>query len=183
MRPGDYTLVTNSYTNDRNRRLSQSTYGNFDILSYAYDSHNNITSASDGTHTTTYAYDGKDQLLRENNQAAGKTWTYTYDDGGNILSKTEYAYTTGALGTPLDTIAYTYGDSTWGDLLTAYDGQTLTCDEIGNLAGDGTWTYTWQHARQLASMTDGTTSLSFYLLVPYTTGEGFYLYPYSPLHK
>ena len=54
---------------------------------------------SDGRSTTTYAYDSFDQLVRENNQAAGKTWTYAYDDGGNILSKTEYAYTTGTLGT------------------------------------------------------------------------------------
>ena len=54
---------------------------------------------SDGQSTTTYAYDSFDQLVRENNQAAGKTWTYAYDDGGNIQSKTEYAYTTGTLGT------------------------------------------------------------------------------------
>ena len=53
---------------------------------------------SDGQNTTTYAYDSFDQLVRENNQAAGKTWTYAYDDGGNIRSKTEYAYTTGTLG-------------------------------------------------------------------------------------
>ena len=46
-------------------------------------------------------------------------------------------------------------------MLTAYDGQTLTTDTIGNLTGDGTWTYTWQHARQLAGMTDGTTAISF----------------------
>ena len=29
---------------------------------------------SDGQSTTTYAYDSFDQLVRENNQAAGKTW-------------------------------------------------------------------------------------------------------------
>lgn len=60
---------------------------------------------------------------------------YTYDNGGNILSKTEYAYTTGTLGTALDTITYGY-DTTWKDLLTSYDGQTLTSDNIGNLTND-----------------------------------------------
>ena len=83
----------------------------------------------------TYVYDDFDQLTRENNQAAGKTWVYTYDNGGNILSKTEYAYTTGTLGAALDTITYGY-DTTWKDLLTSNDGQTLTSDTIGNLTND-----------------------------------------------
>ena len=100
----------------------------------------------------TYTYDSLDQLTRENNQAAGKTWVYTYDNGGNILSKSEYAYTTGALGTALDTISYGYGDSSWKDLLTSYDGQALTTDAIGNLTNDGTWSYSWQHGRQLKQM-------------------------------
>lgn len=60
---------------------------------------------------------------------------YTYDNGGNILSKTEYAYTTGTLGAALDTITYGY-DTTWKDLLTSNDGQTLTSDTIGNLTND-----------------------------------------------
>ena len=119
---------------------------------YTYDARGNITAISDGTNTTSYIYDSLDQLTRENNQAAGKTWVYTYDHGGNILSKSEYAYTTGALGTALDTISYGYGDSTWKDLLTSYDGQALTTDAIGNLTNDGTWSYTWQHGRQLAQM-------------------------------
>ena len=119
---------------------------------YAYDARGNITSVSDGQSTTTYAYDSFDQLVRENNQAAGKTWTYAYDSGGNILSKTEYAYTTGTLGAAVRTVAYGYGDASWSDLLTSIDGQSLTADEIGNLLSDGTWTYTWQHGRQLAGM-------------------------------
>ena len=119
---------------------------------YAYDARGNITSVSDGQSTTTYAYDSFDQLVRENNQAAGKTWTYAYDDGGNIQSKTEYAYTTGSLGAAVRTIPYGYDDATWSDLLTSIGGQSLTADEIGNLLSDGTWTYTWQHGRQLAGM-------------------------------
>ena len=43
---------------------------------------------SEGQSTTTYAYDSFDQLVRENNQAAGKTWTYAYDDGGKRITKT-----------------------------------------------------------------------------------------------
>ena len=42
---------------------------------------------SDGQSTTTYAYDSFDQLVRENNQAAGKTWTYAYDSDGKRITK------------------------------------------------------------------------------------------------
>ena len=128
---------------------------------YAYDARGNITSVSDGQSTTTYAYDSFDQLVRENNQAAGKTWTYAYDSGGNILSKTEYAYTTGSLGAAVRTVNYGYGDASWSDLLTSIGGQSLTADEIGNLLSDGTWTYTWQHGRQLAGMSKSGQTIAY----------------------
>ena len=128
---------------------------------YTYDDNGNILSISDGTYTTTYVYDSANQLIRENNQAGNFTYTWTYDNAGNILNRKKYAYTTGTLGTPTDTVTYTYGDSEWGDLLTAYDGNTITYDTIGNPLTDGTWTYTWQHGRQLASMTSGTTTWSY----------------------
>ena len=99
--------------------------------------------------------------MRENNQAAGKTWTYAYDSGGNILSKTEYAYTTGSLGAAVRTIPYGYDDATWSDLLTSIGGQSLTADEIGNLLSDGTWTYTWQHGRQLAGMSKSGQTIAY----------------------
>lgn len=119
---------------------------------YTYDDNGNILSVNDGTYTTSYTYDTANQLTRENNQRANKTWVWTYDNAGNILSRKEYAYTTGSLGTVLDTATYGYNDSAWGDLLTSYDGQTITTDEIGNMLSDGTWTYTWEHGRELVSM-------------------------------
>ena len=119
---------------------------------YTYDARGNITAISDGTNTTSYVYDSLDQLTRENNQAAGKTWVYTYDNGGNILRKSEYAYTTGTLGAALDTISYGYGDSSWKDLLTSYDGKQLSSDAIGNLSGDGKWSYSWRRGRVLWDM-------------------------------
>ena len=53
--------------------------------------------------------------------------TYSYDygnntyDGGNITSKKEYAYTTGTLGTPINTDTYVYGNTNWNDQLTSYN--------------------------------------------------------------
>ena len=37
------------------------------------------------------------QLIREDNQTGGYSKTWTYDQGGNILERKEYAYTTGSL--------------------------------------------------------------------------------------
>lgn len=125
---------------------------------YTYDSKGNILSKAFKNGTTTqytnrYVYDGANQLTRENNQEAGKTWTYLYDASGNIRQKKEYTYTTGTLGTPIKTIVYEYNDTQgWGELLTSYDGNAITYDGIGNPLSDGEWEYTWQKGRQLAGM-------------------------------
>ncbi|MBR6951400.1 MAG: hypothetical protein IKH56_06685 [Oscillospiraceae bacterium] len=97
-----------------------------------------------------------------NIQAANRTWVYTYDNGGNILSKTEYAYTTtGTVGTALSSKTFTYGDGGWKDLLTAVNNTNVTTDTIGNLLTDGEWTYTWQHGRQLSGMSKSGTTVNF----------------------
>ncbi len=125
---------------------------------YTYDNNGNITSVKSGTKTTSYVYDSANQLIRENNQAANKTWTWSYDSAGNITSRKEYGYTTGTLGTPTGTVAYTYGNTTWGDLLTKYGSSTITSDAIGNMLSDGTLTFTWEHGRELATVKKGSTT-------------------------
>ena len=145
------------------RRGRESAPGPFQknsTANYTYDDNGNILYISDGTNTTLYAYDSANQLIRENNQAANKTWVWTYDDGGNITSRTEYPYSTGGLGTATATVNYTY-DTSWGDLLTGYNGQTISSDTIGNMLSDGTWTYTWEHGRELATMSNGTTTWTY----------------------
>ncbi len=138
------------------------TAGGFnETLTYQYDA-GKIISVADGSKTTSYDYDGANQLIRENNQAAGKTWTWSYDAGGNIRQKKEYAYTTGTLGTALSTKTYSYTDSRgWGDLLTSYNGAAITYDGLGNPLSDGTWTYTWQGGRNLAGMSKTGTTISY----------------------
>jgi YD repeat-containing protein len=71
-----------------------------------------------------------------------------------------------------------------GDLLTSYDGQTITADEIGNMLTDGTWTYTWEHGRELASMTDGSTTWNYTydadgMRTKRTNGSMTYAYVYN----
>jgi hypothetical protein len=82
-----------------------------------------------------------------------KTIVYSYDAGGNIINKVQYAYTTGSLGAATSTINYGYGDSNWKDKLTSYNGKTITYDQIGNPLSDGTYNYTWEEGRQLAGIT------------------------------
>ena len=141
----------------------QNSFGNqSESLSYTYDTKGNILSVSDGTHTTYYEYDALNELTWEKSEAEGKAWNYSYDLGGNILNKTEYSYQNGTIGsTALSTVTYTYGDANWPDLLTAYDGTSITYDAIGNPLSYRGWSFTWQGGRQLASASNGTTSLSF----------------------
>ena len=169
---GDNTLTTSiGYRNPSSTSTSSQVstwkvrpYGRTTYLyngSYTYDTRGNILTVSDGTYTNSYHYDEFDRLVREDHGASGKTWVYTYDDGGNILSKKEYAYTTGALGTVRSTISYSYNNSEWPDLLTAFNGKSITYDAIGNPLTDGTWTYAWQHGRQLASMSKTGSSITY----------------------
>ena len=117
---------------------------------YTYDSLGNITSITDGTYTTSYEYDDLNQLVRENDQKANRTYVYTYSNG-NITSKKEYAYTTGDLGSLQDTITWNYADSTWGDLLTQWNNKSITYDEIGNPITYGNYTMSW-NGRRLESI-------------------------------
>ena len=140
-----------------------------ETCSYTYDDVGNIASVVQNNKTTAYTYDALGQLIRVDDEndttsgTAGTTWTYEYDRGGNILEKKRYAYTTGTLGTALETVTYTY-DTTWKDKLIQYSVQvgtdpattyTVTSDAIGNPTNDGTWTYTWARGRQLQVMYKG----------------------------
>ena len=55
---------------------------------------------------------------------------HTYD-GGGLLARKEYAYTTGELGGVMNTVSYGYSGS-WKDLLTSYNGTAISYDTIGN---------------------------------------------------
>ena len=163
---GDSTVLnsTISYNSPSNTATSTQVADWNDGLttySYIYNDNGNIASISSDNRTATYEYDALNRLTRANDPIAEKTWVYSYDSGGNILKRSEYAYTANALGTPSEEVTYTYGDSQWKDLLTAYNGKPITYDEIGNpLTYDG-WTYTWQHGRQLVGMEKEGTSISY----------------------
>ena len=129
--------------------------------SYTYDNNGNILSVNGGGNTVSYVYDSQNQLIRENNQSSDFTRTWTYDSAGNILSAQSYDYSTGALGGHRTTANYAYGDSDWRDLLTEFNGQAITYDGIGNPTFYRSNTLTWEHGRELTSLSDGATTWTY----------------------
>ena len=156
-----YEYVDGGYGTNSTTPLVKKITQNGISFEYEYDSRGNIVSEKRGNLTTTYAYDALGQLIRVNDPHENATWVYNYDRGGNILSKAKYAYTTGTLGTAVETIPYTYGDSNWKDKLTAYNGTAITYDAIGNPLNGGNWTYEWAVGRQLKKMSREGQSLTF----------------------
>ena len=120
---------------------------------YTYDAVGNILSINDGTYTVSYVYDGLNQLVRENDQRADTTTVYTYTNG-NITGKKVYKYTLGDVGEEIKSTSYGYSNSEWRDLLTSFNGQAVTYDEIGNPITFGSKSFEWC-GRQLERITDG----------------------------
>ena len=130
---------------------------NVGSIEYTYDTNgfiSSVTSKNAGGAVTgyeAYTYDALGQLLTVSDGT--NTTSYTYDKSGNILTE-KYNGTT--VGT------YTYGDSGWKDLLTAYNGETITYDAIGNPTKYIGWdTLTWSMGRRLMSLTNDDTSVSY----------------------
>lgn len=97
-----------------------------------------------------YGYDELGQLVREDNRYTGKSYTWKYDEAGNILNRKTYAYTIDALGTVQNTVIYGYDTGNWGDLLISFNGQSIAYDGIGN---PKTWNgnaLTWQGRRLMS---------------------------------
>ncbi|WP_341441618.1 LamG-like jellyroll fold domain-containing protein, partial [Oxobacter pfennigii] len=154
----EYTPGTGGSTTTRLKSINM----NGGVVSYTYDANGNIAKATiaDGRYIE-YFYDELNQLKRENNQIENITTEYTYNIGGNILTRTEYPFTTGDVGTPLRGYSYAYEEPDWKDLLTKFNGKTITYDNIGNpLIYDG-WNFTWEEGRQLKSMVKSGTNISF----------------------
>ncbi len=160
------TAFTTSFTYDGDDNITAINYllnGTALNLSYTYDGDGKVTSVTQNGIGTSYVYDADGQLVRVNDGRQNKTVTYSYDARGNLLSRSEYAYTTGELDSvePLETVPYVYGDTSWPDLLTSYNGEASTYDATGNrLTHDG-WIYEWEGGRQLKQMSKGEDTYSY----------------------
>ena len=109
-----------------------------------------------------YWYDAQNQLVMDQSYGPDGSVTstyYHYDTYGNILYKyvSDMAYPDPPtmhtnVGNEETAITYGYNDITWRDLLTSYDGQSITYDAIGNplsYYNGQRYTMTWSNDRQL----------------------------------
>ena len=136
---------------------------------YEYDENGNIIQISEGTagaegKTSTFKYDKRNQLIREDNHLLNKTFAYAYDLGGNMTRMEEYAFTKADKAlpeTPVKTIRGTF-DSTWKDQLLTWNGVSMTYDAIGNMVKKGNTTYTWTQGRKLSTVNNGKKIQYFY---------------------
>ena len=134
---------------------------------YAYNAVGNITRITnllDNTYVA-YAYDSLGQMQFATEYDASGTaqcrYKYYYDNAGNLTSW-EIQDGTGSLTGVEHT--YTYGDSNWKDLLTAFDGHAITYDGSGNplsYYNGKSYTMSWRNGRQLASVAVGGKTYSY----------------------
>ena len=125
---------------------------------YSYDTLGNITDIyrKDGDKLKTlynYEYDAMNQLIYVSDFESRKIYNYTYDNAGNIIS--EVVRNTNSNGVPISTTnnSYTYGDTNWMDKLTAYNGQVITYDAIGNpLTYRDNMAFEWENGRILKNI-------------------------------
>lgn len=134
--------------------LVQTVKNGDDTLSYTYDAVGNITSVSEnGVLVESYTYDALNQLKTVTR--GSDVWEYSYDDGGNLLFVKKNG---------VEEKFYSYGNSDWKDLLTGFNGETITYDAIGNpLQYRDGFTFTWVNGRKLGTVTkNGSTTTYTY---------------------
>ena len=124
-------------------------------ISYEYDNEERIIKVDDSINgTVEYTYDALGQLKTEtkNNQ----TTKFEYDNYGNITAK-GIVDANGNIAEATK-ISYVYGNDSWKDLLTSYNGQEIHYDTQGNPLTYLGRTLTWEKGRQLKKLvkSDGT---------------------------
>ena len=115
-----------------------------------YDSKNRITSTGYGSAQQSYTYDQYGQLTQTVDTANGFTENYSYDQRGNILTKTKVYDDTSF---PAETTTFSYGNSAWQDELTSVNGTSLTYDANGNVLTYGNMEFEWTNGRVLSEIT------------------------------
>lgn len=139
--PTSYTYVAGPRENGTTTLLS--TVSTKDVTwKYEYDDAGNITKVyKNGKEYATYTYDALGQLTHELNMEGGFSHPYIYDSHGNITRTNVDGYDRN----------YSYTDSEWGDLLTNFNGDSITYDPIGNpLTYRDGMSFEWQNGRELA---------------------------------
>ena len=120
----EYKYVSNS-PNRTSELVSEIKYtGAYNnTIHYVYDGNKRISEVND----IYYTYDEAGHLTTEVNVITRTGEDFLYDKGGNVVEVRPFSR-----GRYDQSQTFTYGDSNWKDLLTAYNGNEITYDEIGN---------------------------------------------------
>jgi YD repeat-containing protein len=166
------------YTFDAADRRATMTVAGQPAVSSAYDVDDRLTSLTQGAATVSLGYDtaGRRTSLTLPNgvvvatgyDAASQVTSLTYTNGATLLGDLIYSYDTAGrvvgkngswarTGLPPALASATYDAA---NQVTTFGGVPFTSDANGNLASDGTRTYTWNARDQLAGLA-GPVSASF----------------------
>ena len=146
----EYSYAQGGYGTDSTTTLVESVTSGGITTSYVYDQNGNITELKrNGETVESYTYDSLNQLKTVTRN--GVTTEYTYSNG-NITSVKQNGVTVKS---------YAYGNSNWRDLLTEYNGQMITYDQIGNPLTYRGKNMTWQNGRRLEGITDANNTIAY----------------------
>lgn len=133
---------------------------------YIYDDNNQLIRVNQISYDTPQTNNNTFSIVIPNNSV---TYTYSYDNAGNLLCKSKYEYTTDAdlkKHIPID-VEYGYdSENTWKDALTSFGNIKITYDNIGNPTkfedsiSNVTKQLAW-NGKQLKSYTDGDKTINY----------------------
>lgn len=157
----DNFKTTYSYITKGNKTSSliNKTNDNGTEYLYSYDKLGNILEIKkDNMVTHKYVYDNQSQLIEEINFINNIKNEYTYDLYGNIILRRKFEFDSNTL---VNEYVYEYKSSSWQDLLTKFNGESITYDEIGNPISIGSKRLSWTNGRELVEYQNENTNIKY----------------------
>ncbi len=141
-----------NYTKEDNKIITNTNNGKIHEVN-EFDSNGNIIGVKqDGKKNITYIYNSKNQLIQSNNYTTKETIVYEYDDN-NIVSEKYFSNNYISSDNLINANYYSYNDTNWKDLLTAYNNEKILYDAIGNPTHYlGNMNLTWDNGRELSKL-------------------------------
>ena len=144
---------------NRTSKVIKSVINGNDKYLYKYDKLYNITDIFLNNQLIYhYQYDDYNELIEADNYINNIKVECTYNNEGNIISRTEKNITT---NNTIKTDLFEYNNNLWEDLLTKYNNEIITYDEIGNPLTIGTKVLTWINGRQLSSIQNNGVNINY----------------------
>jgi RHS repeat-associated protein len=169
-----------SYAYDSARRRTSMTVAGQNAVSYTWDNANRLSNIAQGSSSIAFNFDNANRRTQltlpngvtvaygydSNSRVTAMTWTlagnpvgdleYSYDADGHVIEKSGSLNQTSA---PQPLTGNTFNAD---NEMAAFNGTALTYDTNGNLANDGTNTYTWDARNHLSAISGVNTAAFVY---------------------